>query len=148
MKKIATSVTKNLHTLEEQINNSLAEISRIQKKCILVKNGQELEVLESRIIQATDRLAGALLGQKDQNSIIDPGLKEEGAQFTKAFPKNTKNQGPRDIGLGSNFAHDLLRNSIATFLIQPERALHISPGHCPGYRRPRRITVIPSRSLP
>ena len=97
MKKIATSVTKNLHALEEQINNSLAEISRIQKECILVKNGQELEYLESRIIQATDRLAGALLGQKVQNSIIDPGLKEEGAQFTKAFPKNTKNQGPRDI---------------------------------------------------
>ena len=66
MKKIATSVTKNLHALEEQINNSLAEISRIQKECILVKNGQELEYLESRIIQATDRLAGALLGQKVQ----------------------------------------------------------------------------------
>ena len=97
MKEIAPSVAKNLEALETKISDSLAEINRIREECILVKTGQELEDLESKIIQATDKLAGALLGQKVQNSIINPDLKEEGTQLTKAFPKNTKNQGPRDI---------------------------------------------------
>ena len=99
MKEIAPSVTKNLEALETKISDSLAEINRIREECILVKSGQDLEDVESKIIQATDKLAGALLGQKVQKSIIDPGLKEEGYKFTKAFPKNTKNQGPRDIDI-------------------------------------------------
>ena len=97
MKEIALSATKNLDSLEAKINDSLAEINRIRAECIVVKTGQELEELESKIIQATDKLAGALLGQKVQASIINPELKEEASQLTKAFPKKTKNQGLRDI---------------------------------------------------
>lgn len=97
MKEIAPSVVKNLDALEAKIIDSLAEINRIREECILVKTGQDLEDLESKIIQATDKLAGALLGLKVQNAIINPDLKEEGFQLTKAFPKNTKNQGLRDI---------------------------------------------------
>lgn len=99
MKELAPSVAKNLDALEVKINDSLTEINRIREACILVKTGQELEDLESKIIQATDKLAGALLGQKVQNSIMNPGLKEEGSKLTKVFPKNTKNQGPRDIDI-------------------------------------------------
>jgi len=97
MKEIAQSVAENLEILERKINESLAEIKRIQEDCSVVKNGQELHELESRIIQATDKLAGSLLGLKIQNSLINPDLKEEGSQLAKGFPKKTKNQGPRDI---------------------------------------------------
>jgi hypothetical protein len=102
MKKIAPGVAKNLDALEAKINDSLIEINRIREECILVKTGQDLEELECKIIQATDKLAGALLGQKIQNSIINPDLKEEGSQLTKAFPMSTKNQGPRDIDIQSS----------------------------------------------
>ena len=97
MKEIAQSVAENLEILERKIIESLAEIKRIQEDCSVVKNGQELHELESRIIQATDKLAGSLLGLKIQNSLINPDLKEEGSQLAKGFPKKTKNQGPRDI---------------------------------------------------
>ena len=68
MKEIAPSVAKNLEALESKINDSLAEINKIREESILVKSGQDLEDVESKIIQATDKLAGALLGQKVQNS--------------------------------------------------------------------------------
>jgi len=99
MKELAPSVARNLDALEAKIEESLAEISRIREERILVKTGEELEELERKIIQATDTLAGALLGQKVQNSLIGPDLKEEGAQLTGAFPKKTKNQGPRDVDI-------------------------------------------------
>ena len=97
MKKIAPSVAEKLEVLEAKIEESIVEINKIRRECSLVKTGQELEELESRIIQATDKLASVLLAQKVQNSLVNPDLREEGSQLAKSSPKKMKNQGLREV---------------------------------------------------
>jgi hypothetical protein len=82
---------------DKKIQEALNEIERIRKQRCLVKSGQELEKLERRIIEATDRLAGALVGQKVQQSLESSELREEGSQLAKSSAKPLKNQGLRDV---------------------------------------------------
>lgn len=63
----------------------------------MVKTAEEVEALEGRIIEATDRLAGALVAQKVQDSIKSEELKDEAALLVKTYPKRMKNQGLRDV---------------------------------------------------
>ena len=82
---------------QKRIEEALKEIDRIHKEKSLVKSGDELEALERRIIEATDRLAGALVAQKIQDCVESPELKKEGLQLAKSYPKALKNQGLRDV---------------------------------------------------
>lgn len=82
---------------DRKIQEALKEIERIRKERCLVKSGQELEELERRIIEATDRLAGALVGQKVEQSLESSELREEGSQLAKSSAKPMKNQGLRDV---------------------------------------------------
>jgi len=83
--------------IEKGIEKALKEIDLIQKEKSLVKTAEELEALERRIVEATDKLAGALVAQKVQASIYGEELKEEAALLVKRYPKKMKNQGIRDV---------------------------------------------------
>lgn len=83
--------------IEEKIEEALRAIDEIQKTKSLVKTAEELEALERRIVEATDKLAGALVAQKVQDSIKDKELKGEAALLVKSHPKRMKNQGPREV---------------------------------------------------
>ena len=84
-------------SIEKKIEKALQEIDLIQKERSLVKTAEELEALERRIIEATDKLAGALVAQKVQDSIKSKELKDEAALLVKTHPKKMKNQGLRDV---------------------------------------------------
>jgi len=83
--------------IEKGIEEALKEIDLIQKEKGLVNTPEELEVLERRIVKATDKLAGALVVQKVQASIDSKELKEEAGLLAKRYPKKMKNQGIRDV---------------------------------------------------
>ena len=83
--------------IEKGIEEALKEIDLIQKEKGLVNTPEELEVLERRIVKATDKLAGALVAQKVQASIDSKELKEEAGLLAKRYPKKMKNQGIRDV---------------------------------------------------
>jgi hypothetical protein len=90
-------VTEDSNLIEKKIEAALKEIDRIHEEKSLVKTGEELEALERRIIEATDRLAGALVAQKIQDSVKNSELKKEALRLTKSYPKAMKNQGLRDV---------------------------------------------------
>ena len=71
------SVGEESAEIEKWIEKALKEIDLIQKEKELVKSAEELEALERRIIEAADKLAGALVAQKVQASIHSKELKEE-----------------------------------------------------------------------
>ena len=70
------SVGEESAEIEKGVEKALKEIDLIQKKKGLVKTAEELEALERRIVEATDKLAGALVAQKVQASIHSKELKE------------------------------------------------------------------------
>ena len=84
-------------SIEKRIEKALKKIDLIQKERSLVKTAEELEALERRIIEATDKLAGALVAQKVQDSIKSKELKDEAALLVKTHAKKMKNQGLRDV---------------------------------------------------
>jgi|GEM_PF-2597608 len=83
--------------IEKGIEKALKEIDLIQKEKSLVKTADELEALERRIVEATDKLAGALVAQKVRASIHNKELKEEAALLVNRYPRKMKNQGIRDV---------------------------------------------------
>jgi len=91
------SVGEQSAEIEKGIEKALKEIDFIQKEKGLVKTAEELEALERRIIEATDKLAGALVAQKVQASIHSKELKEEASLLGNTYPKKMKNQGIRDV---------------------------------------------------
>ena len=82
---------------EKRIEEALKEIDLIKKARSLVKTGEDLESLERKIVEATDKLAGALIAQKVDDSIKSKELKDEAADLVKTYPKMMKNQGFRDV---------------------------------------------------
>jgi len=91
------SVREQSAEIEKGIEKALEEIDLIQKEKSLVKTAEELEALERRIVEATDKLAGALVAQKVQDSIKGKELKDEAADLVGTYPKKMKNQGLRDV---------------------------------------------------
>lgn len=91
------SARKQSAEIEKGIEKALKEIGLIQKEKGLVKTAKELEALERRIVEATDKLAGALVAQKVQASIDNKELKDEASVLIKTYPKKMKNQGIRDV---------------------------------------------------
>jgi hypothetical protein len=92
-----SNVQEGLDSIQQKIDQAFQEIDLIQKERSLVGTGEELEALERRIIEATDKLAGALVAQKVQDSIKSKELRDEAALLVKTYPKKMKNQGVRDV---------------------------------------------------
>jgi len=91
------SIREQSAEIEKRIEKALKEIDLIQKEKNLVKTAEELEALERRIVEATDKLAGALVAQKVQDSIHSKELKYEADRLVNTYPKKMKNQGIRDV---------------------------------------------------
>jgi hypothetical protein len=83
------SVREQSAEIKKGIEEALKEIDLIQKEKGLVKTGEELEALERRIVDATDKLAGALIAQADGARWIwtrVPQLLEDlGVQLKRAY---------------------------------------------------------------
>jgi len=90
-------VGKQPDEYEKRIEEALKEIDLIKKARDLVKTAEELESLERKIVEATDKLAGALVAQKVDDSIKSKEMKDEAANLVKTYPKRMKNQGLRDV---------------------------------------------------
>ena len=89
------SVQGTSSAIEKRIEDALRVIDEIQKTRSLVKTAEELEALERRIVEATDKLAGALVAQKVQDSIKDKKLKDEAALFGQdASQEDEKSRSP------------------------------------------------------
>jgi len=73
-------------SIEKRVEKALQEIDLIQKERSLVKTAEELEALERKIIDATDKLAGALVAQKVQHSIKSKELKDEASLLVNTHP--------------------------------------------------------------
>ena len=91
------SIGEQSAEIEKGIEEALKEIDLIQKEKNLVKTAEELEALERRIVEATDKLAGALVAHKVEASIHSEELKDEAARLVDTYPKKMKNQGIRDV---------------------------------------------------
>ena len=91
------NVSDQSDAIGKRIEEALKEVDFIQKERSLVKTAGELEALERRIIEATDKLAGALVAQKVQDSIKSKELQDEAVLLVKTYPKRMKNQGLRDV---------------------------------------------------
>jgi len=83
--------------IENGIEKALKQIDLIQKEKAFVKTADELEALERRIVEATDKLASALIAQKIQDAIGVKELKDEAALLAQTYPAKLKNQGVRDV---------------------------------------------------
>ena len=90
-------VGKQPDEYEKRIEEALKEIDLIKKARDLVKTAEELESLERKIVETTDKLAGALVAQKVDDSIKSKEMKDEAANLVKTYPKRMKNQGLRDV---------------------------------------------------
>jgi len=90
-------VGKQPDEYEKRIEEALKEIDLIKKARNLVKTAEELESLERKIVETTDKLAGALVAQKVDDSIKSKEMKDEAANLVKTYPKRMKNQGLRDV---------------------------------------------------
>jgi len=91
------NVREQPNELEERIAKALKEIDLIKKERSVVKTAEDLESLERKIVEATEKLASALVAQKVQDSINSKELKDEAAILVKTHPKRMKNQGIRDV---------------------------------------------------
>jgi len=91
------SAQGTISAIEKKIEDTLREINEIQKTKSLVKTAEQLEALERRILEATDKLAGALVAQKVQESIKDKEFKDDADLLVKTCPKILKNQGIREV---------------------------------------------------
>ena len=87
------SIREQTSEIEKGIEKALKEIDLIQKEKNLVKTAEELEALERRIVEATDKLAGALVAQKVQASIYGEELKGRGCPFGQEVSQEDEKPG-------------------------------------------------------
>lgn len=80
-----------------KIEESLKKIMELRDKRFLIHNAQELERLEKEINEVTDKLAGAILAKRVQESLDTLEFKEEIVKLVKSFTKKIKNQGKREV---------------------------------------------------
>ncbi|OEU49835.1 MAG: hypothetical protein BA861_02775 [Desulfobacterales bacterium S3730MH5] len=95
MDKKESGDTARIEIIEGQIHEVVEEIQQLIAEKVTVKDTNELEALEKRVVQATDRLASLIVGQKVQQSLDSDELKQDASELAKAYPKKLKNQGQR-----------------------------------------------------
>ena len=87
MKKYESSDRGHIAVIEGQIDEVMEEIEQFIRAKITVKDARELEELERKIVELTDRLSCLMLGQKVQGSLDSVELKQESGELAKAHPK-------------------------------------------------------------
>jgi len=78
-----------------QIATIQRELAEMQANSRIVTSSQEMEELEREIRQLTDRLAGAILGQKVQRSLDSEEGQEAEQELIKKHPQRLKSEGKK-----------------------------------------------------
>ena len=92
-----TSVATQLAMLRAQLSDALNEVDVLLQTKTPVTTADELETLERKIVEATDRVAGLVIGYRIQQSVEAEALIRERRKLVQASPKKLKNQGLRDV---------------------------------------------------
>jgi hypothetical protein len=88
---------KQIDKIEDQIKEALREIELITKQQAKIIDAQDLEAVEKKIIQATDKLAGLITAQKIQQALDSEEIKQQTKELINNLPKPMKNQGQREV---------------------------------------------------
>jgi len=89
--------SKQIDKIEDQIKEALREIELITKQQAKIKDADDLEAVENKIIKATDKLAGLITAQKIQQALDSDEIKQQTKQLINNLPKPMKNQGQREV---------------------------------------------------
>jgi hypothetical protein len=89
--------SKQIDKIEDQIKQALREIELITKQQTKINDAQELEAVEKKIIQATDKLAGLITAQKIQQALDSESIDQQTKELINNLPKPMKNQGQREV---------------------------------------------------
>ncbi len=87
--------SKQIDKIEDQIKEALREIELIKKKKKKIRDADDLEALEKKIIKATDKLAGLITAQKIQQALDSDEIKQQTKELINNLPniKADSNQG-------------------------------------------------------
>ena len=88
-----TPVATQLAMLRAQLNDALNEVNVLLQTTTPVTTADELETLERKIVETTDRVAGLVIGYRIQQSVEAEALIRERRKLVQASPKKLKNQG-------------------------------------------------------
>jgi len=89
--------TQQIDKIEDQIKQALREIEVITKQQAKIRDADDLEALEKKIIKATDKLAGLITAQKIQQALDSDEIKQQTKELIDNLPKPMKNQGQREV---------------------------------------------------
>ena len=89
--------SKQIDKIEDQIKQALREIELITKQRAKIHDAQDLEAVEKKIIQATDKLAGLITAQKIQQALDSEAIDQQTKELINNLPKPMKNQGQREV---------------------------------------------------
>ncbi len=89
--------SKQIDKIEDQIKQALREIELITKQQAKINDAQDLEAVEKKIIQATDKLAGLITAQKIQQALDSAAIDQQTKELINNLPKPMKNQGQREV---------------------------------------------------
>ena len=89
--------SKQINKIEDQIKQALKEIELITKQQAKINDAQDLEAVEKKIIQATDKLAGLITAQKIQQALDSEAIDQQTKELINNLPKPMKNQGQREV---------------------------------------------------
>ena len=88
---------KQIDKIEDQIKEALREIELITKQQAKINDAEDLEAVEKKIINATDKLAGLITAQKIQQALDSQEIKQQTKELINNLPKPMKNQGQREV---------------------------------------------------
>lgn len=89
--------TDHVEVIENKINEALQEIEEIRNQATNIKNPSDLENLETKIVKATDKLAGLITAKKIQQTLDSDEIRKQSEELIKSLPKPMKNQGKREV---------------------------------------------------
>jgi hypothetical protein len=89
--------SKQIDKIEDQIKQAIREIELITKQRAKINDAQDLEAVEKKIIQATDKLAGLITAQKIQQALDSEEIDQQTKELINNLPRPMKNQGQREV---------------------------------------------------
>ncbi len=89
--------SKQIDKIEDQIKQAHREIELVTKQRAKINDAQDLEAVEKKIIQATDKLAGLITAQKIQQALDSEEIDQQTKELMNNLPRPMKNQGQREV---------------------------------------------------
>jgi len=85
--------------IEQQLQEAITVVRTLATSQRVVTTAAELEALELEVSEATDRVAGLVVGLVIQQSLITPEAQESAALLAKATSRMMKHQGWREVSV-------------------------------------------------